>query len=94
MCLNLEQKIYVQICALFALYIHITLPLHTKLNNFNSWNSIIWFGRRGKKDGLGNAIAISTEGDIPPYPQPYTPPHPPGRQEGPSEYAVQGAQNP
>ncbi len=46
-----------------------------------------------KKDGLGNAIAISTEGDIPRYPQPYQS-QPPGRQEGPSEYAVQGAQNP
>ncbi len=47
-----------------------------------------------KKDGLGNAIAISTKGDIPQYPQPYPPNPPPGRQEGPSEYAVQGAQNP
>ncbi len=35
------------------------MPLHTKLNDFNSWNSIIWFGRRGKKYWLGNAIAIS-----------------------------------
>ncbi len=28
MCMNLEQKIYVQICALFTLYIHLHLHLH------------------------------------------------------------------
>ncbi len=39
------------------------MPLHTKLNYFNSWNSIIWFGRRGKKDRLGtDSVKLSDTG--------------------------------